>query len=367
MAKAADAFSGLLQVVGAVALRRTRRLLGMKPPLFPDAASLITYPTLEVEVERVSDTQAKITWTLDADSVMIAAGEVQLVGISDGSKSVVVAAPHPRTIYTLTFVQEDETRTIRAAERILPLEGAFNFRDIGGYPAADGRRVRWGRVYRSGNLAGLTDADVALLSALEVKLVCDLRSESEVISRPDRLPTDNPPLVVAHPVGDVGNPLPRIASLIADTSGVDTILLKGYTETLIDNNPQVIGGVIRRLANADSLPAIIHCTAGKDRAGMTTAILLLALGVPDEIVIADYSLSNLRYETFRDIVSASIRPLRRLGVTIDDLQPLIVANPRTLRLAVAHVRETYGSVEAYLAFAGVDAPMLEQVKMNLLE
>ena len=85
---------------------------------------------------------------------------------------------------------------IKLAERQIPLDGMDNFRDLGGYETADGRTTRWGRVYRSGELGDLTDADVETLHDLGINLVCDFRSPAEREESPDRLPTQNPPTVL---------------------------------------------------------------------------------------------------------------------------------------------------------------------------
>ncbi len=134
---------------------------------------------------------------------------------------------------------------------------------------------------------------------------------------------------------------------------------------MIDDHAPVFGQVFRRLADPDSLPALVHCTAGKDRAGLTMALLLLALGVPEAVVIADYSLSNRYYDHFRRYVP--LKRLRLLGVTVEDMQPFLVADPQILRDALRYLAERYGSVLDYLRQqAGVDDETLERLKANLL-
>ncbi|MGQ9889880.1 MAG: tyrosine-protein phosphatase [Aggregatilineales bacterium] len=254
--------------------------------------------------------------------------------------------------------------------RFVPLAGAPNFRDLGGYAAANGRRVRWGQVYRAGALADLTDADLELLSALGVRLVCDLRSAEEVEESPDRLPAHNPPAywhLPATPVDSKETQRQRLRAVLLDRSRLRTLLLEFYTTTMIDDNASLYRAVFERLADPDNLPAVIHCTAGKDRAGMVSAMLLLALGVPEETVIADYTQSNRFYDHFARITQRSVRPLRALGVSVSDIYPLLIAHPDTLRAALAYLRERYGSVEAYLREkAGVDDATLARLRENLL-
>lgn len=255
--------------------------------------------------------------------------------------------------------------------RAVPLAGAPNFRDLGGYPAGAGRRVRWGRVYRSGALAGLNDADLALLAALDLRLVCDLRSADEIEQNPDRLPAGSALAYVNLPVVNADGGAARrqrLRALLFDRSLLRTMMLEFYTATVLDGSAGLFRAVFERLADPDNLPAVIHCTAGKDRAGLVSALLLLALGVPEDIVIADYSQSNRYYAHFEQLTSGSARLLRALGVRPRDLYPLLVADPDYLRAALAHLRARYGSVEAYLRQqAGVDGALLDRLRANLLE
>ena len=128
-----------------------------------------------------------------------------------------------------------------------------------------------------------------------------------------------------------------------------------YTRTIIDGNAKLYGGLLRRLSEPDNLPTLIHCTAGKDRTGVAVALLLLLLGVPDEVVVADYSLSNLYFDTFFEYGKRVAHSLRWFGVRAEDLSPLFMANPETLRTTITHIRAKYGSVEGYLRdAAGLD-------------
>lgn len=255
--------------------------------------------------------------------------------------------------------------------RVVPLAGAPNFRDLGGYPTGAGQRVRWGRVYRSGALTGLTDADLALLAALDLRLVCDLRSADEIEQNPDRLPDGGAPAYVNLPVVNADGGAARrqrLRALLFDRRLLQTMMLEFYTETMIDSNASLFRAVFERLADPDNLPAVIHCTAGKDRAGLVSALLLLALGVPEDIVIADYSQSNRYYAHFEQLTGRSARPLRALGVRPRDLYPLLIADPDYLRVALAHLRARYGSVETYLRQqAGIDGALLDRLRANLLE
>ena len=265
----------------------------------------------------------------------------------------------------LTLLREPESE-IPLDERVLKLEGGINFRDIGGYRTKDGRTVKCGLVYRSGTLSRLTEADWTQINGLNIKLVCDLRSDDEIAEDPDKLPQM---MTYKHlPVNTQNDSFNRLRALFFNKRQIATLLPRTYTELMVDRNPQVMGGVLRFLADADNLPALIHCTAGKDRTGVTFMLLLHVLGVPEETIAADYSLSNLYHEFFFEVAEVALRPIARFGFKVDDLTPLLTADPQTVTTVFDYIREKYGTVERYLADkAGVDAAMIEQLRANLLD
>ncbi len=260
-------------------------------------------------------------------------------------------------------------RSLLAAERVLPLQKGVNLRDVGGYYNEDGQMVRWGQLYRSGSLSRLTQADLAYLHRLKIKLVCDLRTMNERLKQPDRLP-ELPDLVE--------RPLPmesvdrwervRGAFTVFFRKGrIDEFLLKGYKRVMIDGNAHVIGEIFQRLADPAQTPAIIHCTAGKDRTGLVVALLLLTLGVPEEIVLADYTMSNLFYAHFRKGIAADLKQVAPWGISVDNLQDLLLVKAKTLQGALEHLRQTYGSLESYLRdYAGVSDETVAQLRQNWL-
>lgn len=265
-----------------------------------------------------------------------------------------------------------ESLVIRLADdipdRMVVLEGVVNFRDVGGYKTGDGQRVRRGLVFRSGGLARLTDADVAKLDIIGFKLVCDLRGKDEIAQEPDRLPTNPAPEYLHLPLTVQDDRRQRLRALVFSPKTVAPMLPEMYTNTMIDGNAKLYGGLLRRLADPANLPTLIHCTAGKDRTGVAVALLLLLLGVPDDVIVADYSLSNLYFDAFFEYGKRIAHSLRWLGVRADDLKPLFMANPETLRIAIAHIRSKYGSVEAYLRdAAGLDDNIIKTLRVNLLE
>ncbi len=255
-------------------------------------------------------------------------------------------------------------------ERILPFEGTVNFRDIGGYPAADGKRVRTGLIYRSAALNRLTENDFALMDKIGLKLVCDLRSQQEVDVEPDNLPKDPAPEYLHLPL-DTDNEneqRERFMALVFNRRKLAVLMTTFYVKGMLENNPTVYGTIIKRIANADNLPAVIHCTAGKDRTGVGAALILSLLGVSEDIIVADYSLSNRYYDNYFRYGQRMVQGLRWVGVRPEHLQPLLIANPDNIRAALHHIRDTYGSAENYLRQkAAVTDDEIAALRANLLE
>jgi protein-tyrosine phosphatase len=256
------------------------------------------------------------------------------------------------------------------AERIIPLEGTFNFRDIGGYRTAAGKRVRKGLVYRSGELHSLTDSDLDFLHRAGIKLVCDLRSAEEIQAEPDRLPENPAPTYVHLPLNTDADHdrWERLFALFFNRRKLAAMMPEAYKRMMIDGNARLYGDILRRLSEPENLPAIIHCTAGKDRTGIAVALLLKWLGVPDDTIIADYSLSNRYFERFYEHGARAVRSLNRLGITGEHIKPLLVANPEAMREALGHLDAQYGSIAGYLRdVAGLDDAALARLRERLLE
>jgi len=252
------------------------------------------------------------------------------------------------------------------AERLLPLEGAQNFRDLGGYPAEAGRRVRWGRVFRSDSLAALSDTDLRYLERIGLRLVCDFRGDAEVEDEPNRLAGRPPFLYWRQPLGDASvQPSEwRRRFESGELGDVDASWLTRSYRGMMDQCGVEIGAVFRRLAREDGLPAVLHCTAGKDRTGVSAALLLLLLGVPRELVLEDYALTG-RYTG--DRIRAAERFFRERGVDPSSVSALMGSEPSTLAGALDHLEATHGGVERWARErAGLDDAELAALREALL-
>jgi protein-tyrosine phosphatase len=252
---------------------------------------------------------------------------------------------------------------MNAIERLrrLPFEGAVNFRDIGGYAGAGGRTLRWGQIYRSDSLSALTPADLDRLSALGLRLVCDLRLPFERSAKPDRLPEVDPPemLHIGFLTRGTVEMLQAIAAGRLGGAEVDEALRRHYRLFARDHNAE-FRAILDRLIEPDRRPAVIHCTSGKDRTGFAIALVLLALGVSEETALEDYALTNHYRRDIVDVVGS--------GVDAAVMQILTSANPMYLKEGLDSARELYGSIEAYLAKGlALAEERLERFRRDMLE
>jgi protein-tyrosine phosphatase len=224
--------------------------------------------------------------------------------------------------------------------RPIMLEGASNARDLGGWPAADGRRVRFGEVFRSASLGGLTEPDATTLGGIGLHSVVDLRSERERQRTPSRL--DALPGVRVHflPIDpSLGRSLHDIAAL-QDATGQDIMVLMrhAYVAYVLDwaHCYAILFDLLGQPANR---PLLFHCTAGKDRTGVGAALVLAALGVPYEAIRADYLATNLLWQGGGEIA-------KLLPPVVADV--LLRVHDELLDTAFATIRTMCGSVDAYL-------------------
>jgi protein-tyrosine phosphatase len=280
--------------------------------------------------------------------------------------SVVLQSLDPSVRHYFAVITDGGNRII-TAERRVKLEGAFNFRDLGGYPAIDGRRIKWGRIYRSDSLTRLTPSDRDVLKQIGIRLVCDLRAPAEVKKRPDHLPEDGEIEYLNFPIVS-GNFDTVTAHEKIKKGDIDWLtedyMIKGYINT-IDSYATTWAAVFERLAASASDPLVFHCTGGKDRAGVCAALILLSLGVSEETVIYDHGLSN---EFLADILPKLYSYFSSFGIEKEKLLPYLTAVRAAITTLLDHIRHTYGSTVDYLKNkAGVSQKTLELLKQKLLE
>ncbi len=242
-------------------------------------------------------------------------------------------------------------------QRLIELEGCLNFRDLGGYPTADGGSLAWRRIYRSDGLHRLTTTDVARIrDELRVTDLIDLRSSAE-LAADGRGPLENEPLAFHHvPLFD------GATGAASFGAGPEEMTLADRYLGLAEVAKQAIARVITIVAEADG-GAVYHCAAGKDRTGVISAILLSALGVSDELIVADYALTQRNL----DAIVARLSESEGYRTMLDALPPdTLHAEPQTMVSLLEQLCARYGSVEGYLESASVGADVLAQLRSRAL-
>lgn len=243
--------------------------------------------------------------------------------------------------------------TSESSPRAIAFTQVFNFRDVGGYRGLGGRTVRWRRLFRSDSLAGLTEHDRDTFQALGVRTVIDLRNDEEVAEQGTVPAWDG--LTRQH------LPPPHLDWTAAPNRHGDDVqqyLVDRYVGLCEDGATSLVR-VLAALAEPAHAPAVVHCVAGKDRTGVVCALTLALLGVADDDIDADYTLStrnNLRY----------IEWLQRNGKPDAVMRPWFHSVPGTMVQLLERLRQRHGSIEKYAVSAGLGDDRLAALRHHLL-
>jgi protein-tyrosine phosphatase len=253
-----------------------------------------------------------------------------------------------------------------AAERLVALEGTLNFRDLGGYPTASGGSTRWGRVFRSDGLHALTVEDVAALGRLGLRVVYDLRHDIERTKQPSVLPESVRSVVLA--IGGESTENREIMERILDGeyTEMDGDFMAAAYQQMAERDATTFVRLLTGLTDPEGVPALFHCTAGKDRTGMTAALLLSAVGVDETTVLDDYELTE-HYWTGHRV--AALRPrFEAAGVDIERFGGLFGAPRAAMAAMLATLHERHGTVDRYLVEAGgMEPEALDELRRLLVQ
>ena len=326
-------------------------------PATTDPATTVPVGTVEAAaVERAADGALVLRWEGEGPVVVRTGTDgtefPETVATAAEGGVLDLGVPDRRVYVRVEPVGGGDGLTV--AERRVPMEGVPNFRDLGGYETEDGRHVRWGQVFRSGALGDLTDADLETAGALGIRLVCDLRSDGEVADKPD------PDIGAASERFDVVDEAVDVQALTdqilrGDLSGLSPDLLLDGMPRIATEFDDLWSDVLRRIADPENRPTNVHCSAGKDRAGWASALVLRTLGVPEETVMEDYLLSNEylaeynaeRLAQVRTLV-AGINGVPEEDVDLTNLEAVLGVRAEYLQAAFDAVDAQYGSFDAYL-------------------
>jgi len=291
---------------------------------------------------------------------------------SDDQRRRVRVSGLPRARRHFFLLRDQQGNEVLATERKLGMHGTPNFRDFGGYRTEDDRQVRWGYLFRSGQLSNLSDEDLDLLAHLELDLVCDFRREDEQRSEPSRLPQQRRPRIASLPIIPGSNS--RFFESAEEQGGRTRAFgrqamfdfMVEINRDFAEGQQQTYARMFEEILALADARFLVHCAAGKDRTGFAAALILLALGVSRDLVMRDYLLSGRYYNPEREMA----RLKRKYGMEHVDsgaVLPMLEVHEDYLLPTLTAIDKSYGSVADYLEQAlGVGPAELAELRGRYL-
>jgi protein-tyrosine phosphatase len=324
-----------------------------------------------VHIWRESDGDYHIEWRASHPDTRVtvespATSEVVEVHYSDDAGRVRISGLEPASRHYFLLRDQHGTEVL-AAERKLGMQGTPNFRDFGGYPTVNGRWVKWGFLFRSGQLSSLSDQDVALLASLQLDLVCDFRRLEEQGSDPSRLPTNNPPRIASLPIipGSNSRFFEQAEGQMGDRQAMFDFMLQ-INQDFVEAQAEAYARMFREILEVKDARFLVHCAAGKDRTGFAAAIILLALGVSREVVMRDYMLTGRYFHPHREIDQLREK-YQMQQMDAQSILPMLEVHEDYLARALFAIEQRFPSVDVYLEEAlGVGPAEVAQLQASYL-
>ncbi|PZF70918.1 tyrosine-protein phosphatase [Taibaiella soli] len=248
-----------------------------------------------------------------------------------------------------------------SSQRKVKLQGAINFRDLGGYKTQDGHMVKWSRVYRSAAINHLTDADMMVFSKRQIKTVIDFRGTQESAIAEDRLLPNSD--YILCPAGSE-HTLDWMKSLSTVKSG-DSLMQTFYSQTdaFTDRYRPFFQ---KLLALPDSSALLFHCTAGKDRTGIGAALFLYALGVPFSTIMQDYEATN--YYRAQENEKMTQGMAQQMHISEQVAKDMASAKANYLQATFDAITKKYGSVDKFMSEElGMNAANIQKLRDKYLQ
>lgn len=315
----------------------------------------------DVKIKRINDNKINISWKSEKELKQIKIywnktpdvnGIEEYITTVEGKNTAIFDDPDTtRRNYFILKVDGYVSEIV--TEVLIPFKGTSNFRDIGGYKTRDGRRIKWNIFYRSDELAGLTEEDIEYLKSLGIKTILDYRSKGEVNAKPDPLIEGigniNISGIKSFDNSDVNFDmfsLMKESKSLKALGNLEDLLKKCYLEMVFDN--KAFKKLMECIECPDKMPIVQHCTAGKDRTGIGSALVLLALGVPEETVIEDYLLTNVYRLSMNEALFKSLGNLLTDEDSKEIFKVFMEVRKEYIESALNAIKERYGSIDEYL-------------------
>lgn len=250
-------------------------------------------------------------------------------------------------------------------QRYIDIPGAHNLRDLGGYVTEDGRELKWRKLFRGGIMSGIQMSAFEQMKSLQLCSICDFRTLAEQAASPDRWHELEKLKRFPLPIGE--GRVDKLSTLTASSfkKGKDHHLYKA-NRSYVNHESKTYKAFFDILLDESNYPILFHCTAGKDRTGFASIVLLSILGVDRNTILEDYLLTNKYTEKFIENNLASIS--KNLGIDAELLVTIFQAKEAYLEGAFDAIEKNYGSMDNYIENAlGIEEPEIEKLKYILLE
>ncbi len=299
-------------------------------------------------------------WEIDSfkpDGTLLTIGEI----VGTPNDVISLAKHRPKVVLR----HPDSAGQLLVAHRQVTFEKVLNFRDIGGIRGEDGRQIRWGKIYRSGKLEKLKPQEFEAMKEMGIRTVVDLRTVGEVHHEPDKIPSNQGVNWIHVPIsGITDEELERTKKEIRKQS-VAEFDGAGKMETVMtrfaDQGAQDFAKVFDLLLKEENTGLVYHCTAGKDRTGLLTALILYSLGVSEEVIMQEYLLSN--YYRHDKMERNARLGAHILGIEPESSRAIMDVRSNYLNASWDLIKSNYGSINGYLQQGlGLSSRDLERMK-----
>lgn len=283
--------------------------------------------------------------------------EMERVAVAIESGEAVLPASREKPIFA-ALVNDEAGILTRVGVRLLPLEGGRNFRDLGGYQTASGKRVKWGKLFRSGVMDGLSERDYRYLEGIGVGSIVDFRNAAEREAQPTVWQAGKVAVYTqdSSDFADEAGMNDLFAALLSDdatTESVTSLMAASYYQIALDHRTSY-SALFQILIDSDEA-VIFNCSAGKDRTGIAAALILSSLGVPREDIVFDYALSDDYVDYMKEFVQQNSQQANAddpyaflAALPTEILRPLMASHPLYIETALDKITENFGSVESFI-------------------